>query len=44
MTRIGIKDTYVTHGSKEILRKNYGVDAQAIANAAENLCRDPALR
>lgn len=36
--RVGIRDTFVTHGSKSVLRAHYGVDARAVAAAAESLC------
>ncbi len=32
--RIGINDTFVEHGPQSILRKDYGIDAQAIVNTA----------
>ncbi len=37
MRRIGIRDVFVEHGSQEILRSKYAVDAQAIVRAAEEL-------
>jgi len=37
MRRIGIRDVFVEHGSQEILRSKYAVDAQAIVRAAEAL-------
>jgi 1-deoxy-D-xylulose-5-phosphate synthase len=40
ITRIGIKDTFVTHGAKSVLRKHYEVDADAVVRAAEAMCRD----
>lgn len=40
ITRIGIKDTFVTHGPKPVLRKHYEVDADAVFRAAEAMCRD----
>ncbi len=39
ITRLGIQDTFVTHGAKEELRAHYGVDANAVAAAARKLCR-----
>ncbi|MFW6428848.1 MAG: transketolase C-terminal domain-containing protein, partial [Desulfosalsimonas sp.] len=36
--RVGIRDTFVTHGSKAKLRAHYRVDARAVAEAAEELC------
>ena len=36
--RIGIRDTFVEHGAPQILRARYGVDATAIAQAAQRLC------
>ncbi|MFZ5564414.1 MAG: 1-deoxy-D-xylulose-5-phosphate synthase [Thermodesulfobacteriota bacterium] len=35
--RLGINDTFVEHGSQEILRARYRIDAQAIAAAARKL-------
>lgn len=32
--RLGIDDTYVTHGPKEVLRAHHGIDADAIVKAA----------
>ncbi len=40
ISRIGIRDTFITHGSKSVLRKHYGVDADAVVSAAEALCRN----
>ena len=37
MTRLGIPDTFVEHGSQSLLRSKYGIDAQAIALAARRL-------
>ncbi|MFP4649730.1 MAG: 1-deoxy-D-xylulose-5-phosphate synthase [Desulfobacterales bacterium] len=36
--RVGINDTFVSHGAKEVLRPHYWVDAKAVADAAEELC------
>lgn len=33
--RLGIHDTFVEHGPSNLLRKKYGIDAQAIVSAAE---------
>jgi 1-deoxy-D-xylulose-5-phosphate synthase len=33
--RLGIHDTFVEHGPSTLLRKKYGIDAQAIVSAAE---------
>ncbi len=33
--RLGIHDTFVEHGPSNLLRKKYGIDAQAIVGAAE---------
>ncbi|MBS3754749.1 MAG: 1-deoxy-D-xylulose-5-phosphate synthase [Desulfobacterales bacterium] len=40
ITRLGIQETFVTHGAKEELRAHYGVDANAVAAAARKLCRE----
>ncbi|MFH1152644.1 MAG: 1-deoxy-D-xylulose-5-phosphate synthase [Pseudomonadota bacterium] len=37
--RIGIKDTFVEHGSQDILRKAYNIDAAAIVDAAMELVK-----
>ncbi|MEJ2657826.1 MAG: 1-deoxy-D-xylulose-5-phosphate synthase, partial [Desulfobacterales bacterium] len=37
---IGIPDTFVEHGSQELLRSKYGIDAPAIFNAAKYLMID----
>jgi 1-deoxy-D-xylulose-5-phosphate synthase len=37
---IGIPDTFVEHGTQEVLRSKYGVDASAIFNAAKKLMND----
>jgi 1-deoxy-D-xylulose-5-phosphate synthase len=36
--RIGVKDTFVEHGSQHILRAEYGLDKTAIVNASKELC------
>jgi len=36
--RIGIDDTFVEHGSQDILRSKYGIDVSAIVDAAVKLC------
>ncbi|MFW6082095.1 MAG: transketolase C-terminal domain-containing protein, partial [Desulfosalsimonas sp.] len=36
--RVGINDTFVSHGEKDLLRSHYRVDAKAVADAAEELC------
>lgn len=36
--RVGIHDTFVTHGSSRILRAKYGVDATAIVKAVRKIC------
>jgi 1-deoxy-D-xylulose-5-phosphate synthase len=33
--RLGVHDTFVEHGPSKLLRKKYGIDAQAIVRAAE---------
>lgn len=37
LKRIGIKDQYVEHGSQQILRSKYGIDAASIVKAAKEL-------
>jgi 1-deoxy-D-xylulose-5-phosphate synthase len=37
LTRLGISDTFVEHGSQSMLRSKYGIDAQAIAQAVRRL-------
>jgi len=37
LKRIGIADTFVEHGSLNLLRAKYGIDAQAIVNTAKEL-------
>ncbi|MBU0995652.1 MAG: 1-deoxy-D-xylulose-5-phosphate synthase [Proteobacteria bacterium] len=37
LKRIGIKDLFVEHGSQQILRTKYGIDPDAIVQAAKNL-------
>lgn len=32
--RLGIRDTFVEHGSREVLRAKYGIDADGIVKAA----------
>lgn len=39
LERIGIKDTFVEHGSQSLLRSKYGIDAPAIVNAAKKLLK-----
>ncbi len=39
LKRIGIADTFVEHGSQNLLRAKYGIDAQAIVNTAKELMR-----
>ena len=38
--RIGIDDVFVEHGSQKELRKDYGIDAEAIAAAGLTMCRE----
>jgi 1-deoxy-D-xylulose-5-phosphate synthase len=40
MECIGIPDTFVEHGSQNLLRTKYGIDAPAIVNAAKRLLLD----
>jgi len=37
LKRIGIADTFVEHGSQNLLRAKYGINAQAIVNTAKEL-------
>jgi len=37
LKRIGIADTFVEHGSQDLLRAKYGIDAQAIVSTAKEL-------
>ncbi|MCP4372194.1 MAG: 1-deoxy-D-xylulose-5-phosphate synthase, partial [Deltaproteobacteria bacterium] len=37
LKRIGIADTFVEHGSQNLLRAKYGIDSQAIVNTAKEL-------
>ena len=37
LLRMGVRDTFVEHGSQEILRAKYGLDADGIAQAVEAL-------
>jgi 1-deoxy-D-xylulose-5-phosphate synthase len=37
VARVGVRDTFVTHGPQKILRARYGVDAAAVVRAARNL-------
>jgi 1-deoxy-D-xylulose-5-phosphate synthase len=37
LKRIGITDTFVEHGSQNLLRAKFGIDAQAIVNTAKEL-------
>ena len=37
LTRLGIADTFVEHGSQSLLRSKYGIDAQSIAQAARRI-------
>jgi len=39
--RLGIRDTFVEHGPRQVLRSQYGIDAQAIVRAAEELKKFP---
>ena len=41
--RIGIPDTFVEHGSQEMLRKIYGLDAEGIAATAKELLSAPKI-
>ncbi len=35
--RIGIEDRFVEHGPQDVLRKEYRIDANAVASAAREL-------
>jgi 1-deoxy-D-xylulose-5-phosphate synthase len=37
--RLGIPDAFVEHGTQEELRHKYGIDADGILQAAENLLK-----
>lgn len=37
VNRLGLPDTFIEHGSQNILRKKYGIDSTAIVNAALKL-------
>ena len=37
--RLGIPDNFVEHGSQDFLRKKYGIDAEGIVRAAEELLK-----
>jgi len=39
--RLGIHDTFVEHGPSNLLRKKYGIDAQAIVSAAVAIKKNP---
>jgi 1-deoxy-D-xylulose-5-phosphate synthase len=41
--RIGIGDTFVEHGTPQLLRSRYGVDAAAIVQASQRLCSAPRI-
>ncbi|WP_321492682.1 1-deoxy-D-xylulose-5-phosphate synthase [uncultured Desulfobacter sp.] len=38
--RVGIDDVFVEHGSQKELRKDYGIDVQAVVTAGFKLCRE----
>jgi 1-deoxy-D-xylulose-5-phosphate synthase len=40
VNRVGIKDQFVEHGSQDELRRDYGIDAQAVVTAGLKLCRE----
>jgi len=42
LIRLGIPDTFVEHGSQQVLRSKYGIDAEAIVNSALRLIEHPA--
>lgn len=42
--RIGIRDTFVEHGSQKILRQKYHVDTTAIVEAAEKLMQNGQIK
>jgi len=37
--RLGIPDVFVEHGPQEFLRHKYGIDAEGIVRAAEELLK-----
>ncbi len=42
LTRVGIDDLFVEHGPQKLLRAKYGIDAAAVASAAQTLVKGPA--
>jgi 1-deoxy-D-xylulose-5-phosphate synthase len=44
VSRVGVRDTFVEHGSQKLLRSRYGVDAAAVVRAARNLLGDRPVR
>jgi 1-deoxy-D-xylulose-5-phosphate synthase len=40
VNRVGIKDQFVEHGSQAELRRDYGIDAQAVVTEGLTLCRE----
>jgi 1-deoxy-D-xylulose-5-phosphate synthase len=40
--RLGIPDVFVEHGTQDILRKKYGLDAQGILKSAQSVLEQPA--
>ena len=40
LERIGIPDTFIEHGSQDLLRSKYGIDTPAIIKAAKRLMLD----
>lgn len=44
LERIGIPDTFVEHGPQRLLRSKYGVDAEAIVEAAKSLMASSSKR
>jgi 1-deoxy-D-xylulose-5-phosphate synthase len=41
ITRLGIPDTFVEHGSQSLLRSKYGIDTPAIADACRRMAAAP---
>lgn len=39
LKRLGLPDCFIEHGSQDILRAKYGIDAKAIVDAAKNLLK-----
>jgi len=40
VNRVGVKDVFVEHGTQDELRRDYGIDAQAVVAAGLKLCSE----